>query len=164
MPNADQSRRQKAPAHTLMRLAAFAKPATWSRGFSTTGILHRTHGAVRSAAGIAGRNFPLAQLFIASLIAADANKQRSAARFDDIDREAIARTRRSVREYLDTWMRLPGAQRASRYRPQAHPAPRPAQAEGPSAAQDEFLLAATAQNLRKLSKLIPLPAPMPARA
>ena len=60
------------------------------------------HGAVRSAAGIAGRNFPLAQLFIASLIAADANKQRSAARFDDIDREAIARTRRSVREYLDT--------------------------------------------------------------
>jgi len=102
VPNADQSRRQKAPAHTLMRSAAFAKPATWSRGFSTTGILHRTHGAVRSAAGIAGRNFPLAQLFIASLIAADANKQRSAARFDDIGWEAIARTRRSVQEYLDT--------------------------------------------------------------
>jgi hypothetical protein len=33
---------------------------------------------------------------------------------------------------------------------------------GPSGAQDEFLLAATVQNLRKLAKLIPLPAPMPA--
>ena len=30
---------------------------------------------------------------------------------------------------------------------------------GPSGARDEFLLAATAQNLRKLAKLIPLPAP-----
>ncbi len=29
-------------------------------------------------------------------------------------------------------------------------------------AQDEFLLAATAQNLRKLAKLVPLSAPMPA--
>lgn len=38
----------------------------------------------------------------ASLIAADANKQRSAAGSDDVDLEAIARTRRSVREYLDT--------------------------------------------------------------
>ena len=38
----------------------------------------------------------------ASLIAADANKQRSAAGSDDVDCEAIARTRRSVREYLDT--------------------------------------------------------------
>ena len=39
----------------------------------------------------------------ASLIAADANKQRSAAGSDDVDDwEAIARTRRSVREYLDT--------------------------------------------------------------
>jgi transposase len=38
----------------------------------------------------------------ASLIAADANKQRSAARSDDVDWEAIARMRRSVREYLDT--------------------------------------------------------------
>jgi len=28
--------------------------------------------------------------------------------------------------------------------------------------RDEFLLAATVQNLRKLAKLIPLPAPMPA--
>jgi IS5 family transposase len=45
----------------------------------------------------------------ASLIAADANKQRSAAGSDDVDWEAVARTRRSVREYLDTWMRLPGA-------------------------------------------------------
>src|SRR6202790_3409496 len=33
---------------------------------------------------------------------------------------------------------------------------------GPFGAQDEFLLAATVQNLRKLAKLIPLPAPMPA--
>jgi hypothetical protein len=33
---------------------------------------------------------------------------------------------------------------------------------GPCGARDEFLLAATAQNLRKLAKLIPLPAPMPA--
>ena len=38
----------------------------------------------------------------ASLIAADANKQRSAAGSDDVDWEAIASTRRSVREYLDT--------------------------------------------------------------
>jgi DDE family transposase len=38
----------------------------------------------------------------ASLIAADANKQRAAARSDEVDWEAIARTRRSVREYLDT--------------------------------------------------------------
>ena len=38
----------------------------------------------------------------ASLIAADANKQRSAARSDHVDWETIARTRRSVREYLDT--------------------------------------------------------------
>jgi hypothetical protein len=29
----------------------------------------------------------------------------------------------------------------------------------PSGAKDEFLLAATAQNLRKLAKLIPLPEP-----
>ncbi len=38
----------------------------------------------------------------ASLIAADANKQRSAAGTDDHDWEALARTRRSVREYFDT--------------------------------------------------------------
>jgi hypothetical protein len=38
----------------------------------------------------------------ASLIAADANKQRSAAGSDDVDWEAIASARRSVREYLDT--------------------------------------------------------------
>lgn len=30
---------------------------------------------------------------------------------------------------------------------------------GPSGAHDEFLLAATAQNLRKLAKLIPMPEP-----
>jgi hypothetical protein len=33
---------------------------------------------------------------------------------------------------------------------------------GPSGARDEFLLAATAQNLRKLAKLIPLPTLQPA--
>jgi hypothetical protein len=33
---------------------------------------------------------------------------------------------------------------------------------GPTGAHDEFLLAATAQNLRKLAKLIPLPSPNPA--
>jgi hypothetical protein len=38
----------------------------------------------------------------ASLIAADANKQRSAAGSDNVDWEAAARTRRSVWEYLDT--------------------------------------------------------------
>jgi hypothetical protein len=31
---------------------------------------------------------------------------------------------------------------------------------GPSGAKDEFLFAATAQNLRKLAKVIPLPTPM----
>jgi transposase len=38
----------------------------------------------------------------ASLIAADANKQRAVAGSDDVNWEAIARTRRSVREYLET--------------------------------------------------------------
>ena len=38
----------------------------------------------------------------ASLIKADANKQRSAEGTEDVDWEAMARTRRSVREYLDT--------------------------------------------------------------
>src|SRR3954470_1412456 len=33
---------------------------------------------------------------------------------------------------------------------------------GPNGARDEFYLAATAQNLRKLAKLIPIPMPMPA--
>ena len=33
---------------------------------------------------------------------------------------------------------------------------------GPNGAHDEFLLAATAQNLRKLAKLIPMPQPIPA--
>jgi hypothetical protein len=33
---------------------------------------------------------------------------------------------------------------------------------GPNGARDEFHLAATAQNLRKLAKLIPMPAPQPA--
>src|SRR5215217_6708412 len=32
---------------------------------------------------------------------------------------------------------------------------------GPNGARDEFLLAATAQNLRKLAKLIPVPMPAP---
>lgn len=34
---------------------------------------------------------------------------------------------------------------------------------GPNGAKDEFLLAATAQNLRKLAKLIPMP-PIPVPA
>src|SRR5216684_3696130 len=38
----------------------------------------------------------------ASLIAADANKQRSIASTDEVDWQELARTRRSVREYLDT--------------------------------------------------------------
>jgi hypothetical protein len=33
---------------------------------------------------------------------------------------------------------------------------------GPNGARDEFYLAAAAQNLRELAKLIPLPAPAPA--
>ena len=33
---------------------------------------------------------------------------------------------------------------------------------GPNGARDEFHLAAVAQNLRKLAKLIPMPAPIPA--
>lgn len=33
---------------------------------------------------------------------------------------------------------------------------------GPFGAQDEFFLAATVQNLRKMAKLIPRPAPTPA--
>ena len=33
---------------------------------------------------------------------------------------------------------------------------------GPCGARDEFLLAATAQNLRKLAKLVPAPSPIPA--
>jgi hypothetical protein len=33
---------------------------------------------------------------------------------------------------------------------------------GPNGARDEFQLAARAQNLRKLAKLIPAPAPIPA--
>jgi hypothetical protein len=33
---------------------------------------------------------------------------------------------------------------------------------GPQGARDEFLLAANAQNLRKLAKLIPMPAPVTA--
>jgi transposase len=38
----------------------------------------------------------------ASLIAADANKQRSFASTDEVDWQELAATRRSVREYLDT--------------------------------------------------------------
>ena len=33
---------------------------------------------------------------------------------------------------------------------------------GPNGARDEFVLAATAQNLRKLAKLVPMPQPNPA--
>jgi Transposase DDE domain len=35
---------------------------------------------------------------------------------------------------------------------------------GPNGARDEFILAATAQNLRKLAKLIPMPSPAAGRA
>jgi hypothetical protein len=33
---------------------------------------------------------------------------------------------------------------------------------GPTGARDEFILAATAQNLRKMAKLVPMPTPRPA--
>jgi hypothetical protein len=33
---------------------------------------------------------------------------------------------------------------------------------GPNGARDEFTLAATAQNLRKMAKLVPMPIPRPA--
>ena len=33
---------------------------------------------------------------------------------------------------------------------------------GPNGARDEFILAATAQNLRKMAKLLPMPSPRPA--
>jgi uncharacterized protein with von Willebrand factor type A (vWA) domain len=33
---------------------------------------------------------------------------------------------------------------------------------GPNGARDEFLLSATAQNIRKLAKLVPMPQPNPA--
>ena len=83
----------------------------------------------------------------ASLIRADANKQRSAERSEPVDWRALAETRRSVQEYLDTlddaaW----GA--ASQVKP--------------NGARDEFHLAAAAQNLRKLAKLIPMGTPKPA--
>ena len=43
---------------------------------------------------------------------------------------------------------------------EAHPRARSIAPRGPNGAKDEFLLAATAQNLRKLANLIPLPAPI----
>ena len=43
---------------------------------------------------------------------------------------------------------------------EAHPQTWPIAPARPNRAKDEFLLAATAQNLRKLAKLIPLPAPI----
>jgi hypothetical protein len=39
-------------------------------------------------------------------------------------------------------------------------APQDLRLRGPCGARDEFLLAAAAQNLRKLAKLIPAPAPL----
>jgi len=59
----------------------------------------RDSGPALPGRGVGGRT---AFAVDASLIAADANKQRSSAGSDDIDWEAVARTRRSVREYLDT--------------------------------------------------------------
>ena len=41
----------------------------------------------------------------ASLIKADANKQRSVEGSEEVDWEAMAATRRAVREYLDTGYR-----------------------------------------------------------
>ena len=46
----------------------------------------------------------------ASLIRADANKQRSADPSETVDWTTLAQTRRSVREYLDTSTRPPGEQ------------------------------------------------------
>jgi hypothetical protein len=43
---------------------------------------------------------------------------------------------------------------------EAHPQARSIAPPWPKGAKDEFLLAATAQNLRKLAKLMPLPAPV----
>jgi hypothetical protein len=48
----------------------------------------------------------------ASLIVAYANKQRAAAGFDEVDRDAIARTRRSFGSTSTPWMRLLGLRRA----------------------------------------------------
>ena len=48
----------------------------------------------------------------ASLIKADANKQRSAQGSEEVDWEAIAATRRSVREYSTRWTRPHGARPA----------------------------------------------------
>ena len=60
---------------------------------------------------------------------------------------------------------LPGPTQEDRdaLRPsQTHPAPRQAPITRTEQHRDEFHLAATAQNLRKLAKLIPMPAPQPA--
>jgi hypothetical protein len=114
----------------------------------------------------------------ASLIAADANKQRAVAGSDDVDWEAIARTRRSVRAIHEN------ARDVARdiARTEAYMTSRRERKKiemlfahlkrilrldrlrlrGPFGARDEFLLAATAQNLRKLAKLIPLPTLQPA--
>jgi transposase len=45
----------------------------------------------------------------ASLIKADANKQRSVEGSDEVDWKTMAATRRSVREFSTPWTRLPGA-------------------------------------------------------
>ena len=61
--------------------------------------------------------------------------------------EAYAVSRRERRKVEMLFAHLKGILRLDRLR-----------LRGPSGAKDEFLLAATAQNLRKLAKLIPLPA------
>ena len=63
--------------------------------------------------------------------------------------EAYAVSRRQRKKVEMLFAHLKGILRLDRLR-----------LRGPSGAKDEFLLAATAQNLRKLAKIIPLPAPV----
>ena len=92
----------------------------------------------------------------ASIIVADAHRRRGVAKIEDLDPTSS----RAVAEYLSVlddaafggemlFAHLKRILRLGRLR-----------LRGPSGAKDEFLLAATAQNLRKLAKLIPLPAPI----
>ena len=82
--------------------------------------------------------------------------QRAASRHDKADRaraiaktEAYAASRRERKKVEMLFAHLKRILRLNRLR-----------LRGPSGAKDEFLLAATAQNLRKLAKLFPLPAPI----
>jgi len=55
-----------------------------------------------------------------------------------------------------------GVNLAARIQQAADPDAVDVRLRGPNGARDEFLLAATAQNLRKLAKLIPMPSAQPA--